>query len=111
MFWAPHFRNYIGSHIGCKKNWAAYTTFNQKPGLGGSVVRRGSITFCPDWWKHKRRKDSLLAWRRGEKTIAEGTKMAPAYSTPAILLHEIAHLVTKHGWCTLPLHYPSFNIY
>jgi hypothetical protein len=52
---------------------------------------------CPYSFAQPRRKDSLSAWRSKEKIIADNTPLRAAGSVPGTLMHEIAHLVTKHG--------------
>lgn len=56
-----------------------------------------SITFCSAGFSFPKRKDSLSAWRSGQKIIAEGTPLKAALSIPGTFMHELSHYVTHGG--------------
>ncbi|KAJ5477751.1 hypothetical protein N7530_003260 [Penicillium desertorum] len=70
LTWSPRFREYGPATVMCQGYTMASTT---------SQDRKLSITLCP----------------RGQRTIAAGTNMAVALSSPATFLHELMHMTTR----------------
>ncbi|KAJ5699217.1 hypothetical protein N7536_002230 [Penicillium majusculum] len=97
-WWSPWYKKFLGTGAGCVYTDTART-------LGFTVASDAqevyTITMCPYIFAQPKRKDSLSAWRSKEKIIADNTPLRAAGSVSGTMMHEIAHLVTKHG--LLPL--------
>ncbi|KAJ5791819.1 uncharacterized protein N7518_008830 [Penicillium psychrosexuale] len=92
-WWSPWYKKFLGTGAGCVYTDTART-------LGFTVASDAqevyTITMCPYIFAQPKRKDSLSAWRSKEKIIADNTPLRAAGSVPGTMMHEIAHLVTKH---------------
>lgn len=75
----------------CQGNTFAFTSYGEWE----------SITFCPLSFEYPRRKHTLAPWRNGDETIADGTNMQMAFSTPALFIHELMHMVNGAGMLLL----------
>jgi hypothetical protein len=100
LTWSPRFREYGPATVMCQGYTMASTT---------SQDRKLSITLCPRYFSYPRCKDTLQPWRSGQRTIAAGTNMAVALSSPATFLHELMHMTTRSSkeapehWTTLKI--------
>ncbi|KAJ6150246.1 hypothetical protein N7471_001445 [Penicillium samsonianum] len=85
LVWSPLFKGYSQENIMCQGGTFAFTSHGEWQ----------SITFCPLSFEYSRRKHTLAQWRNGQQTIADGTNMQMALSTPAVFLHELMHMVNR----------------
>lgn len=85
LAWSPRFKDYSQENIMCQGSTFAFTSHGDWR----------SITFCPISFEFPRRKHTLGPWRNGQRTIADGTNMQSALSTPALFLHELMHMVNR----------------
>ncbi|KAJ5486475.1 hypothetical protein N7530_000775 [Penicillium desertorum] len=85
LAWSPRFNDYSQENIMCQGSTFAFTSHGDWR----------SITFCPISFEFPRRKNTLGPWRNGQRTIADGTNMQLALSTPPLFLHELMHMVNR----------------
>ncbi|OQE20924.1 hypothetical protein PENFLA_c015G02639 [Penicillium flavigenum] len=102
LTWSPRFREYGPATVMCQGDTMAFTT---------SQDRKLSITLCPRYFSYPRRKDTLQPWRSGQRTIAAGTNMAVALSSPATFLHELMHMTTRSNGVTKKAYGPVLTGY